>query len=72
MPREIRSSHVHPGHYGPPCSARPSAANVPTTRSPAAANALTAAQAQGPNPLWAINIGMGIFFGRGRHVAGSA
>jgi len=62
MLRDIHSSHVHPGHYGPPPSDGHSAAIVPTaTCSPAALNAQTATQAQGPNPLWAINIGMGVF-----------
>ncbi len=60
MFRDIRNSHVHPCHYGPPRSAGHSAAIDPTgTCSPAALNPKT--QAQGPNPLWAINIGMGVF-----------
>jgi hypothetical protein len=62
MPRYIRSSHVYPCHYSPPRSAGHTAAIVPTAIcSPAAINTQTATQAQGQNPLWAINIGMGVF-----------
>jgi len=62
MPRDICSSYVHPRHYGPPCSAVHTATIVPTaTCSLAARNTQTATQAQGSNPLWAINIGMGVF-----------
>lgn len=63
MPEYMRRSpsEVHPRHYRPPQSARHVAAIVPpVTR--AAANAQSAAHAQGPNPLWAINIGMAAFF----------
>lgn len=62
MYRDIRSSPPHPCHYRPPRSAGHRAAIVPTaTRSPPAATPQTATPAQDPNPLWAINIGMGVF-----------
>jgi hypothetical protein len=62
MPRDIRSSHVHPCQYGPPRSVGHRAAIVTTaTCSPSPANTQTATPTQGPNPLWAINIGMGAF-----------
>ena len=62
MPRDIRNAHPHPCHYGPPRSARHRAAIVPTaTRNPSAAPTKAAMPAQGPNPLWAINIGLGVF-----------
>jgi len=62
MSRDIRSSHVQPSHHRAPRSAGHRAAIAPTqTRSPAAINTQTATPAQGPNPRWAINIGMGVF-----------
>lgn len=62
MPPDIRSSHVLPCHYGPTRLARHRAAIVTTAaRISSAEDAQTATQTQGPNPLWAINIGMGVF-----------
>ena len=64
MPRDNPRSptQVHLCHYGPPRSAGHRAAIVPTeTCNPGAVNAQKATPAQGPNPLWAINIGMGVF-----------
>lgn len=62
MPPDLHSSHVHPSHYGPPPSAGHIAATVTTaTRTPSAADTQTATRAKGPNPLWAINIGLGVF-----------
>jgi len=64
MSRDIRSSYPHSCHYQPPRPAGHRAAIVPTAaRSPSAATTQTATPAQGPNPLWAINIGMGVFLG---------
>ena len=62
MPPDIRRSHVLACHYGPTRLAGYRAAiDTPATPISSAANAQTATQAQGPNPLWAINIGMGVF-----------
>jgi hypothetical protein len=57
MPRYLRSSlsEITPPHYATASSARHTAAI-------AAPHAKAAIQAQAPNPLWAINIGMGVFF----------
>jgi hypothetical protein len=63
MSRDIRSSYPHSCHYQPPRPTGHRAAIVPTaTRSPSAATTQTATPSQGPNPLWAINIGMGVFW----------
>jgi hypothetical protein len=57
MPRYLRSSlsEITPPHYATPLSARHTAAIAP-------AHAKDAIQVRAPNPLWAINIGMGVFF----------
>jgi hypothetical protein len=63
MPRHIRSSHVHPCHCGtPPSGGHTAAIDATATRSPTVESAHEATQAQAPNPLLAINIGMGFFF----------
>jgi len=65
MPRYLRSSssEVHANPYGPPQSARRAATfATPTVRAPMASDAQAVTRAAGPNPLWAINVGMGLFF----------
>jgi len=65
MPRYLRSSlsEITPPHYATPLPARRAAETATSTvRNRAAARATAALQARVPNPLWAINIGMGFFF----------
>jgi hypothetical protein len=65
MPRYLRSSlsEITPPHYATPLLARHAAETAASTvRNRAAARAKAAIPARAPNPLWAINIGMGGFF----------
>jgi hypothetical protein len=65
MPRYMRSSpsEVNPCHFGPSHSGRQATGMVaPSIRARTVANAQATAQVSSPNPLLAINIGMGVFF----------
>lgn len=65
MPRYLRSSlsEITPPRYATPLSARHAAETATSIgRNRSAAHAEAAIQVRGPNPLWAINIGMSLFF----------
>jgi len=65
MPRYLRSSlsEITPPHYATPLSTRRAAATAAATvPNRSAAHAEAAIQVRAPNPLWAINIGMSVFF----------
>jgi len=62
MPPDLHSSRIHSPHYGLPPPAGHVAAIVTTaTHAPSAADTQMATRAKVPNPLWAINIGIGVF-----------
>jgi hypothetical protein len=65
MPRYLRSSlsEITPPHYATQLSTRHASVTAASTvPNRAAAQAEAAVQVRAPNPLWTINIGMGIFF----------